>query len=171
MAMPTGNVEKMQSGVEMMGQYHQRQWVPDERDGFISWIRSEFAAANAIIDSMCSHLRSVGEAGEYDGVIGSLQQRRVNWYPVLHMQQYFSVSDVVHSLQQVAWRREQRSFRDRGDRYRGFEQKGGRRFGGGYRHGGQRGWEVSSQEGNVGSGKGDEGKLGAVAKTDDKGMK
>ncbi|WOH15648.1 hypothetical protein DCAR_0935191 [Daucus carota subsp. sativus] len=171
MAMPGGNVEKMPGGIEMMGQFHQRQWVPDERDGFISWIRSEFAAANAIIDSMCSHLRSVGEAGEYDGVIGSLQQRRVNWYPVLHMQQYFSVAEVVHSLQQVAWRRE-RGLRDRGDRgygYRGFEQKGGKRYGGGYRQGGNRGGEVSGQEGNVGSGKGDDGKLAAViVKTDDK---
>ncbi|KAL8157658.1 RNA demethylase ALKBH10B isoform X2 [Apium graveolens] len=173
MAMPTGNVEKMAGGVEMMGQYHHhpRQWVPDERDGFISWIRSEFAAANAIIDSMCSHLRSVGEAGEYDGVIGSLQQRRVNWYPVLHMQQYFSVSEVVHSLQQVAWRRE-RGLRDRdrgGYGYRGFEQKGGKRFGGGYRQGGHRGVEVSGQEGNVDYVKADEGKLGGViVKTDDK---
>ncbi|KAL1803489.1 hypothetical protein ACET3Z_032136 [Daucus carota] len=171
MAMPGGNVEKMPGGIEMMGQFHQRQWVPDERDGFISWIRSEFAAANAIIDSMCSHLRSVGEPGEYDGVIGSLQQRRVNWYPVLHMQQYFSVAEVVHSLQQVAWRRE-RGLRDRGDRgygYRGFEQKGGKRYSGGYRQGGNRGGEVSGQEGNVGSGKGDDGKLAAVVvKTDDK---
>ncbi|KAJ6401738.1 hypothetical protein OIU84_013909 [Salix udensis] len=39
------------------------QWLPvDERDGFISWLRGEFAAANAIIDSLCHHLRVVGEA-------------------------------------------------------------------------------------------------------------
>ncbi|KAK9074917.1 hypothetical protein SSX86_003236 [Deinandra increscens subsp. villosa] len=87
---------------------------PDQRDGFISWIRGEFAAANAIIDSLCSHLKIVGyavntivgEGGEYDFVIGSIQQRRRNWNPVLHMQQYFSVAEVVYALQQVTWRRQ-----------------------------------------------------------------
>ncbi|XP_024961835.1 uncharacterized protein LOC112502213 [Cynara cardunculus var. scolymus] len=117
MAMPSGNVvipDKMQypsggavgpagggaagSGVG---------WYPDERDGFISWLRGEFAAANAIIDSLCHHLKSVGEPGEYDGVIGSIQQRRCNWNPVLHMQQYFSVAEVFNALQQVTWRRQQ----------------------------------------------------------------
>ncbi|KAK9074910.1 hypothetical protein SSX86_003229 [Deinandra increscens subsp. villosa] len=82
---------------------------PDQRDGFISWIRGEFAAANAIIDSLCSHLKIVGEGGEYDLVIGSIQQRRRNWNPVLHMQQYFSVAEVVYALQQVTWRRQFRN--------------------------------------------------------------
>ncbi|CAI9278759.1 unnamed protein product [Lactuca saligna] len=36
-------------------------WYPDERDEFISWLRGEFAAANAIIDSLCHHLKSVSE--------------------------------------------------------------------------------------------------------------
>ena len=100
MAMPSGNVvlsDKMQ-------------WFPDERDGFISWLRGEFAAANAIIDSLCHHLRLVGEPGEYDAVIGAIQQRRCNWNPVLHMQQYFSVAEVGHALQQVAWRHQRRVF-------------------------------------------------------------
>ncbi|KAI3696167.1 hypothetical protein L1987_79177 [Smallanthus sonchifolius] len=82
-------------------------WYPDERDGFISWLRGEFAAANAIIDSLCHHLKSVGEQGEYDVVIGSIQQRRCNWNPVLHMQQYFSVAEVLNALQQATWRRQQ----------------------------------------------------------------
>lgn len=82
-------------------------WYPDERDSFISWMRGEFAAANAIIDSLCHHLKSVGEPGEYDGVIGSIQQRRCNWNPVLHMQQYFSVAEVFNALQQVTWKRQQ----------------------------------------------------------------
>ncbi|KAF3793781.1 hypothetical protein EJ110_NYTH01934 [Nymphaea thermarum] len=87
---------------------HQRQWFPDERDAFISWLRAEFAAANAIIDSLCYHLRCIGDPGEYEVAIGCIQQRRSTWTPVLHMQQYFSVADVVHSLQQVAWRRQPR---------------------------------------------------------------
>nr|XP_043610798.1 RNA demethylase ALKBH10B isoform X2 [Erigeron canadensis] len=82
-------------------------WYGDERDGFLMWLRGEFAAANAIIDSLCHHLKSVGEQGEYDGVIGSIQQRRCNWNPVLHMQQYFSVAEVFNALQQVTWRRQQ----------------------------------------------------------------
>ncbi|TXG57129.1 hypothetical protein EZV62_018442 [Acer yangbiense] len=94
MAMPSS--EKMQ--------------FPDERDGFISWLRGEFAAANAIIDSLCHHLRSVGEPGEYDQVISCIQQRRCNWNPVLHMQQYFSVGEVLIALEQAGWRRKQRYF-------------------------------------------------------------
>ncbi|KAI4357448.1 hypothetical protein L6164_001396 [Bauhinia variegata] len=120
MAMPSGNVvipDKMQfpsggSGVGNGGneihQHPYRQWIVDERDGFIHWLRSEFAAANAIIDSLCHHLRTVGDPGEYDMVIGTIQQRRANWNPVLLMQHYFSVADVTYALQQVAWRRQQR---------------------------------------------------------------
>lgn len=93
-------------------------WYPDERDSFISWLRGEFAAANAIIDSMCQHLKSIGEVGEYDGVIGSVQQRRCNWNPVLHMQHYYSVAEVLDSLQQVSWRRQQRQ------QNRGFYDQG-----------------------------------------------
>ncbi|KAA8529874.1 hypothetical protein F0562_034522 [Nyssa sinensis] len=121
MAMPSGNVvisDKMQfpsggvgagggSGGEI---HHHRQWFPDERDGFISWLRGEFAAANAIIDSLCHHLKLIGEPGEYDGVMHCVQQRRCNWNPVLHMQQYFSVAEVLYALQQVTWRRQQRYF-------------------------------------------------------------
>ncbi|XP_011070538.1 uncharacterized protein LOC105156173 isoform X1 [Sesamum indicum] len=81
----------------------------DEREGFLMWLRGEFAAANAIIDALCHHLRTVGDPGEYDGVIGSIQQRRCNWNPILHMQQYFSVAEVLYALQQVGWRRQQRT--------------------------------------------------------------
>ncbi|XP_011021730.1 PREDICTED: uncharacterized protein LOC105123720 isoform X4 [Populus euphratica] len=123
MAMPPGNVvipDKMQfpagagggaasAGNEIHQHHPQRhQWFPvDERDGFISWLRGEFAAANAIIDSLCHHLRAVGEPGEYDLVVGCIQQRRCNWNPVLHMQQYFSVGEVVAALQQAVLRRQQ----------------------------------------------------------------
>ncbi|KAL3830701.1 hypothetical protein ACJIZ3_019503 [Penstemon smallii] len=94
--------------------YNQQQQVQvqvqnqmDEREVFMMWLRGEFAAANAIIDALCHHLRVVGELGEYDGVIGCIQQRRCNWNPVLHMQQYFSVAEVIYALQQVGGRREQ----------------------------------------------------------------
>ncbi|KAL3502120.1 hypothetical protein ACH5RR_036569 [Cinchona calisaya] len=86
----------------------------DERDGFISWLRGEFAAANAIIDALCHHLRLVGEPGEYDGLISCVQQRRCNWNPVLHMQQYFSVNEVLYALQQVGLRRSQHQQQQRG---------------------------------------------------------
>lgn len=91
-------------------QPHQRLWFPDERDGFISWIRAEFAAANAIIDSLIHHLRVIGEPGEYDAVVGFIQQRRCSWNPILHLQQYFSVAEVAYALQEVAWRKQQRHF-------------------------------------------------------------
>ncbi|XP_024520057.1 uncharacterized protein LOC9662435 isoform X1 [Selaginella moellendorffii] len=79
----------------------------DERDVFISWLKGEFAAANAIIDALCQHLQQVvGRPGEYDFVLGSVHQRRYNWNPVLHMQQYYSIADVLFSLQQVAFRKQ-----------------------------------------------------------------
>ncbi|KAK8491577.1 hypothetical protein V6N13_110201 [Hibiscus sabdariffa] len=132
--MPSGNVvssDKMQfpaapsagagavggGGAAAVGgeiqQLHHRQWFPDERDGFIHWLRGEFAAANALIDLLCHHLREVGEVGEYEAVIASIQQRRYTWNPVLHMQQYFPVADVSNALQQAVWRRRQR-FYDQG---------------------------------------------------------
>lgn len=122
MAMPSGHMvisDKMQfpngagvgtAGGEMTGSTVG--WYPDGRDEFILWLRGEFAAANAIIDSLCHHLKSVSEPGEYDGVIGSIQQRRCNWNPVLHMQQYFSVAEVIYALQQATWRRQQQQHRD-----------------------------------------------------------
>ncbi|CAA3031679.1 Hypothetical predicted protein [Olea europaea subsp. europaea] len=96
-------------------QYPQHQQL-DERDGFLMWLRGEFAAANAIIDSLCHHLRVVGEPGEYDGVIGSIQQRRCNWNPVLHLQQYFPVAEVIYALQQMGNWKEHRRGGGRGHR-------------------------------------------------------
>ncbi|XP_062216255.1 RNA demethylase ALKBH10B-like isoform X2 [Phragmites australis] len=80
-------------------------WLMDERDGFISWLRGEFAAANAIIDLLVVHLRAVGDPGEYDHVAAAVQQRRHHWTPVIHMQQFFPVADVSFALQQAGWRR------------------------------------------------------------------
>ncbi|XP_064969768.1 RNA demethylase ALKBH10B isoform X4 [Musa acuminata AAA Group] len=86
-----------------------RQWYVDERDGFISWLRGEFAAANAIIDLLINHLRVAGEPGEYDHVAGCIHQRRFHWTPILHLQQYFPVADVNYALQQVEWRQRQQT--------------------------------------------------------------
>ncbi|PIA63907.1 hypothetical protein AQUCO_00201312v1 [Aquilegia coerulea] len=120
MAMPQGNVvisDKMQfpsNGGSVVGggaaEIHHRQWFMDDRDRFISWLRGEFAAANAIIDSLCHHFRSTSEPGEYDLVMSYIQQRRCNWNPVLHMQQYFSIADITFALQQAAWKKQQRHF-------------------------------------------------------------
>ncbi|XP_022776546.1 uncharacterized protein LOC111318141 [Durio zibethinus] len=134
MAMPSGNLilsDKMQfpaseaaaaggaagavaggggAGGGEIHQHHPWQWFPDERDGVIYWLRGEFAAANAMIDSLCHHLCEIGDFGEYEAVISCIQQRRCNWSPVLHMQQYFSVAEVSYALQQVAWRRRQRHY-------------------------------------------------------------
>ncbi|XP_019171318.1 PREDICTED: uncharacterized protein LOC109166877 [Ipomoea nil] len=109
------------AGVVVHHQQHhrgqQQQWYPpqqhhqvDERDAFMSWLRGEFAASNAIIDALCHHLRLLGEPGEYEGVIGCIQQRRCNWNAVLYMQQYFSVAEVVYALQQVESRKQRRGF-------------------------------------------------------------
>ncbi|KAJ6321871.1 hypothetical protein OIU77_011872 [Salix suchowensis] len=139
MAMPPGNVvipDKVQfpagaagggGGGNEIHQHHlQRyQWFPvDERDGFISWLRGEFAAANAIIDSLCHHLRVVGEAGEYDLVVGCIQQRRSNWNHVLHMQQYFSVGEVIVALQQAALRRQQQQQQNHHHQQRFYNDQG-----------------------------------------------
>ncbi|CAJ1932749.1 unnamed protein product [Sphenostylis stenocarpa] len=150
MAMPSGNTvmpDKLQfsvgggaagGGSEI--HYRHQQWFVDERDSLIGWLRSEFAAANAIIDSLCHHLRVVGEPGEYDMVVGAIQQRRYNWTQVLLMQQYFSVSEVVYALQQVAWRRQQR-FVDPAK----AGSKEFRKFGSGFRQGQHR--NEASKEG------------------------
>lgn len=56
---------------------------------------------------MLYHLRVTGEPGEYDHVAACVQQRRCNWSSVLHMQQYYSVAEVMFALEQAAWRKQQ----------------------------------------------------------------
>lgn len=105
----------------------QRQWFPDERDGFISWLRSEFAAANAIIDSLVHHLRLTGEPGEYEHAIGCIQQRRCNWTPVIYMQHYFSIGDVLLALHQAGLRRQQTHYQREGKKPGSFGYRQGHR--------------------------------------------
>lgn len=101
--MPSAGREAKGNGTKsnQNGSITARKTMIDERDVFISWIRGEFAAANAIIDALCNHLRSVGEAGEYESVMACIQQRRYNWISILQMQHYYSVADVALALQQV----------------------------------------------------------------------
>ncbi|CAA7400047.1 unnamed protein product [Spirodela intermedia] len=76
------------------------------RDAIIAWFRGEFAAANAIIDALCSHLTQIDErgsaAGDYDAIFAAIHRRRMNWIPVLHMQKYFSIADVSIELRRSA---------------------------------------------------------------------
>nr|VDC63942.1 unnamed protein product [Brassica rapa] len=120
MAMPPGN------------------WIPDGRDGFISWIRGEFAAANAIIDSLCQHLVAVGDQNEYESVVSAIQHRQASWSQVLYMQQFYSIADISHSLHQAALKRRQQG-RPQQRHYYSSDQFGGRRSGPGFNkhhHGG-----------------------------------
>lgn len=72
------------------------------RDAMIAWFRSEFAAANAIIDALCSHLAQIGGAEEYESAFAAVHRRRLNWIPVLHMQKFFSIADISAELHSVA---------------------------------------------------------------------
>ncbi|CAN6481881.1 unnamed protein product [Victoria cruziana] len=74
-------------------------------DALLSWFRSEFTAANAIIDALCYHLRVVASSDlqqEYDRVFAAIHRRRVNWIPILHTQTYFSIAEVVAALRDAA---------------------------------------------------------------------
>ena len=121
MAMPPGN------------------WIPDGRDGFISWIRGEFAAANAIIDSLCQHLVAVGDQNEYESVVSTIQHRQASWSQVLYMQQFYSIADISHSLHQAALKRRQQGRPQQRHYYSSDQFGGGRRSGPGFNkhhHGG-----------------------------------
>lgn len=73
------------------------------KDAIIAWFRGEFAAANAIIDSLCNHLVLVdGGKSEYESVFSAIHRRRLNWIPILQMQKYYSIADVAVELRRVA---------------------------------------------------------------------
>ncbi|KAE9589208.1 putative oxoglutarate/iron-dependent dioxygenase, alpha-ketoglutarate-dependent dioxygenase AlkB [Lupinus albus] len=71
------------------------------KDSIISWFRGEFAAANAIIDALCSHLTHLGTASDYNSVFTAIHRRRLNWIPVIQMQKYHSIADVALQLRKV----------------------------------------------------------------------
>uniref|UniRef100_A0A2N9GW97 Fe2OG dioxygenase domain-containing protein n=1 Tax=Fagus sylvatica TaxID=28930 RepID=A0A2N9GW97_FAGSY len=79
------------------------------RDAILAWYRGEFAAANAIIDALCTHLAQIAGGGgsgtvasEYEAVFAAIHRRRLNWIPVLQMQKYHSIADVAVELRRVA---------------------------------------------------------------------
>lgn len=78
------------------------------RDTTVAWLRGEFAAANAIIDALCGHLAELGGGAgqsEYASVFTAIHRRRLNWLPVLHMQEFYSIADVAAELKRAAsWR-------------------------------------------------------------------
>ncbi|KAL3849830.1 hypothetical protein ACJIZ3_011712 [Penstemon smallii] len=73
------------------------------KDAIIAWFRGEFAAANAIIDSLCGHLRQLegGEPAAYQSAFAAIHRRRLNWIPILQMQKYYSIADVTMELKKV----------------------------------------------------------------------
>lgn len=73
------------------------------KDAILAWFRGEFAAANAIIDALCSHLAQLsgGTGSEYEAVFAAIHRRRLNWIPVLQMQKYHSIADVAVELRRV----------------------------------------------------------------------
>lgn len=76
------------------------------KDAIIAWFRSEFAAANSIIDALCGHLVEIGaETPEYGSVFTAMHRRRMNWIPVLQMQKFHSIAEVTTELKRVAARR------------------------------------------------------------------
>ncbi|PIM98267.1 hypothetical protein CDL12_29254 [Handroanthus impetiginosus] len=81
------------------------------KDAILAWFRGEFAAANAIIDALFSHLMQLeggdggGSAADYEPVFKAIHQRRLNWIPVLQMQRYYSIADVTLELEKVAEKR------------------------------------------------------------------
>lgn len=72
------------------------------KDAVIAWFRGEFAAANAIIDALCNHLSELHGGGDvYESTFAAIHQRRLNWIPILQMQKYYPISDVVSEIRSV----------------------------------------------------------------------
>ncbi|KAJ0257011.1 hypothetical protein HA466_0079530 [Hirschfeldia incana] len=105
MAMPPGNVappppsDKLQFPPPAVA----GSWIPDERDVYISWIRGEFAAANAIIDRLCHHLQGIGDQNQYDAAISAIRHRQSSWSQAVYMQPYYTIGDIHNALQHAAW--------------------------------------------------------------------
>ncbi|XP_006662146.2 RNA demethylase ALKBH10B-like isoform X2 [Oryza brachyantha] len=89
--------------------------VPDGRDGFVAWLRGEFAAANAIIDLLLDHLRGLAGDPAAAPVAAAVHRRRLQWPPVIHLQYYFPVNEVALALQHASARRPATAERDDGD--------------------------------------------------------
>lgn len=73
------------------------------KDAILAWFRGEFAAANAIIDALCSHLAQLsgGPGSDYESLFAAIHRRRLNWIPVLQMQKYHTIAGVAAELKRV----------------------------------------------------------------------
>ncbi|CAL0320585.1 unnamed protein product [Lupinus luteus] len=71
------------------------------KDSIIAWFRGEFAAANAIIDALCTHLTHLDTASDYNSLFAAIHRRRLNWIPVIQMQKYHSIAEVALQLRMV----------------------------------------------------------------------
>ncbi|XP_051141725.1 RNA demethylase ALKBH10B-like isoform X2 [Andrographis paniculata] len=82
------------------------------KDAIIAWFRGEFAAANAIIDALCSHLAELegGATGTYESAFAAIHRRRMNWIPILQLQKFYSIGDVTAELKKVS--EEKRAWND-----------------------------------------------------------
>lgn len=72
------------------------------KDAILAWFHGEFAAANAIIDALCSHLSHLSSAADYSNVFAAIHRRRLHWIQILQMQKYHSIADVALQLKLVA---------------------------------------------------------------------
>lgn len=72
------------------------------KDAILAWFHGEFAAANAIIDALCSHLSHLSSAADYSSVFAAIHRRRLHWIQILQMQKYHSIADVALQLKIVA---------------------------------------------------------------------
>ncbi|KAL3626057.1 hypothetical protein CASFOL_029606 [Castilleja foliolosa] len=83
------------------------------KDAIIAWFRGEFAAANAIIDALCYHVVQLEAGGDgrevYESALAAIHQRRLNWIPILQMQKYYSIADVMLELKNVAETKREKS--------------------------------------------------------------
>ncbi|KAL1816646.1 hypothetical protein ACET3Z_019220 [Daucus carota] len=72
------------------------------KDAVIAWFRGEFAAANAIIDALCNHLSELHGGGSvYESTFAAIHRRRLNWIPILQMQKYYPITDVLVEIGNV----------------------------------------------------------------------
>lgn len=87
---------------------------PSQKDKVIEWYRGEFAAANAIIDTLRHHLVQLAGGDdvhipeEYETAFSVIQRRRLNWIPVLQKQDYFTIADVALELRKASARARRR---------------------------------------------------------------
>ncbi|KAG2323815.1 hypothetical protein Bca52824_006543 [Brassica carinata] len=130
-------------------------WIPDERDVYISWIRGEFAAANAIIDRLCHHLQGIGDQNQYDAAISAIRHRQSNWSQAINMQPYYTIDDIYNALQHAAWKWKLKTPQQQPQRHYSADQTvkfGGKRSGYGFnKHhhgGGYRGAESMARNGH-----------------------